>query len=462
MIRGAQLGRELEAWVSAHADRLVDEWREACRIPSVSADGPEAVAGMAKWLVHRASPIFDQLTILDSPGGAPILLGRLDGAGPWRLLIYTHYDVVPPGDGWSTDPFGGDLVDGKMFARGAGDDKADVVSRLQALEAWRALHGQLPFTVLWLSEGMEEVGSPGLRETIAAHRPAIEADACLWESYYRSVDGTAATVGFGSRGALSVELSVRMLESDTHSAMAGVYRSAASILTRALASLADTDGRVLIPGFYDGIAAFSERDAETVERTPLPPLQERAAELGALWSEDPNTIVRNWLYEPSLNLASIHAGPASGEHEATVLPARARARIDMRLMPGQDPAEIFAALERHLSANGFPEVAVRSLNAISPAASSLDSRLALVVRQASKELFGGAEPLLHPVVPGSGPLHLFTSAMELDAVMPPGTIRPDSGMHGPDENARVSHYLDEVRLTLRILELLASSEEAET
>jgi acetylornithine deacetylase/succinyl-diaminopimelate desuccinylase-like protein len=99
-------------------------------------------------------------------------------------------------------------------------------------------------------------------------------------------------------------------------------------------------------------------------------------------------------------------------------------------------------------------------NAIKPARSPLDSPLALAVRQAATELFGGNEPLLHPVVPGSGPLHLFTSAFpELTAVMPPGTIRPDSGMHGPDENAQVDHYLNEVRLTLRILELLSQSTE---
>ncbi len=451
------LGSDLSDWVQQRADELVEEWRHACSLPSVSADGPEAVAEMASWLARRAEPVFDRVESLSGPGSAPVLLGRRRGTGPARLLLYTHYDVVPAGAGWTHDPFGAELVDGHVYARGVGDDKADVMARLHALEAWRATRGELPFTVIWLSEGMEEVGSPGLREVIAEHREAIEADGCLWESYYRSIDGESPTIGFGSRGVLTVELVAALLDADTHSAMAGVYRSSAQMLAQAVASLVDADGRVRIPGFYDAIRPFTERDALTVARTPAPAVQDGARRRGALWSEDPEAIVRRWLYEPSFNLASMHAGPAGAEHEATVLPACARARIDIRLMPDQDPARLREALERHLRDEGFPGVQVVELNAIPPAASDPDSSLALVVRRACAELFG-AEPLLHPVVPGSGPLHLFTSMMTLDAVMPPGTIRPDSGMHGPDENARVSHYLDEVKLTLRIFELLADTD----
>ena len=165
--------------------------------------------------------------------------------------------------------------------------------------------------MIWLSEGMEEVGSPGLREVIAAHREAIEADACLWESYYRSVDGEAATIGFGSRGVLNVELSVRLLDSDTHSAMAGVYRSAASLLTRRR-RLADRRRR---PGPDSGLlrcdrcrsrsAMTKDRRAHAcaADRRSTPPSVRRCGR------EDRRAIVRRWLYEPSFNLASIHAGP---------------------------------------------------------------------------------------------------------------------------------------------------------
>jgi acetylornithine deacetylase/succinyl-diaminopimelate desuccinylase-like protein len=425
----------------------------------VSADGPAAVAEMAAWLTAYASPLFDHFESIEAPGSAAALLGTMEGSGPGRLLSYTHYDVVPAGDGWTHDPFGAELADGAVYARGAGDDKADVMARLHAIQAWKELRGPLPFTLLWFSEGMEEVGSPGLRELIAENRDRLQADACLWESYYRSVDGHSPTIGFGSRGVLNLEISVQLLDADTHSAMAGVYRSSAMALAKAVASLTDQNGRVMIPGFYDMIAGFGSDDAEVVARTPTPPVTPGAAERGALWSTDPQETTRRWLYEPTLNVAAFHAGPEGGGSDATVLPARAQARLDLRLMPNQDPQEILTALRGHFDSEGYPEVEIRLRNAIRPARSPLDSALAMAVRQASSELFDGAEPLLHSVVPGSGPLHLFTDAIPLTAVMPPGTIRPDSGMHGPDENAMVRHYLDEVKLTLRIFELLSMSTE---
>ncbi len=455
----SQLGLDakLDAWVQEHAPRLIDEWRSCCAVPSVSADGADAVREMARWLTERAAPSFDSFTALSTEHGAPVLLGTLTGGARGRLLLYSHYDVVPAGDGWTRPPFGAQLDEGALYARGAGDDKADVMARLHALEAWHAVNGQLPFTVLWLSEGMEEVGSPGLARVIEENLELLRADACLWESYYRSIDGRTPTIGFGSRGVLNIELTADLLDSDTHSAMAGIYRSAALLVTHAVTTLIGPDGRARIPGFYEALTPFTDTDAEVVRRTPLPPLAPGAQAGGALWASEPEEIKRRWLYEPTLNLAAIHAGPSSESSDATVLPAGAGARLDLRLMPDQEPQTVLDAIRARLDEHGLQAVKLRVHNAIRPARSPLDSPLALAVRQASQELFESAEPLLHPVVPGSGPLHLFTHAMPLTAVMPPGTIRPDSGMHGPDENARVAHYIDEVKLTLRIFELLADS-----
>lgn len=456
-IGDAALGSDLAAWVDARHERLVAEWRDCCRIASVSAqEGPE-LERMAAWLERLASPLFDELRRLPTPG-PPILLGRLRGRGSARLLSYTHYDVVPPGDGWTVDPFGAALSDGAVYARGAGDDKAHVMARLHALEAWRAVRGPLPFTLIWLSEGMEEVGSPGLAEAIAANRDALAADACLWESYYRSIDGRRAALGFGSRGVLNVELSVRLLSADTHSGLAGIHRSAAALMARCLASLVDAHGRVLIEGFYDDVCPFSAEDQALVADSPPAPGVTEPESADSLWPGDAQALTRRWLYEPTLNIASMHAGPDGDPHEATVLPAAARARIDLRLVPRQDPQLILAALWQHLAANGFGEIQVRLRNATPPARSRLDGPLADAVRQAATEMFGGAAPVLHAIVPGSGPLHLFSGGDDLPTVMPPGTIRPDSGMHGPDENAQVSHYLDAVKLTLRTFELLAADQ----
>jgi acetylornithine deacetylase/succinyl-diaminopimelate desuccinylase-like protein len=370
-------------------------------------------------------------------------------------MLYSHYDVVPVGEGWTAPPFAAEIHAGAVYARGAGDDKADVIGRLHALEALRATRDRLPFSIVWLCEGMEEVGSPGLAETISAHRERLHADACVWESYYRSIDGRAGALGFGSRGVLNVELSLTLLDADQHSGVAGVYRSAAGELVRALASLVDADGRVALEGFYDAVAPFTEEDAALVQVSPPPPMYASApAGVDPRWSSDATELTRRWLYEPTLCVTSIHAG-GEGEAAASVLPSRAHARLDFRLVPDQRPAEIRVALERHLAAQGFEQVKVDLRNAIPPARCRLDTPLAQAARQAATELFDGAEPVCHAIVPGSGPLHLIAGDLRIPTVMPPGTIRPDSGMHGPDENALVDHYLDEVAFTVRLLELMS-------
>jgi len=449
------LSTSARAWIERESGRLVAEWQEACRIPSISSGPALELEMMATWLQQCAAPLFDRFESIPTAAGAPVLLGWLDGTGPQTLMLYSHYDVVPVGDGWTEQPFAAEIRDGALHARGAGDDKADVMARLHALEALRATHARLPFSILWLSEGMEEVGSPGLAETIAVQRERLRADACLWESYYRSIDGRAGALGFGSRGVLNVELSLRLLDADQHSGMAGVYRSAAGELVSALASLTDAGGRVAVQGFYDTVAPFTPEDEALVQSSPPVPAYAGApAGVDPRWGSDTTELTRRWLYEPTLCVTSIHAG---GEREASasVLPAGAQARLDFRLVPDQHPTVVLGQLERHLAQRGFEHIQVDLRTAIPPARCSLQTPLAQAARQAARELFDGAEPICHAIVPGSGPLHLIAGYLGIPTVMPPGTIRPDSGMHGPDENALVDHYLGEVAFTIRLLELMS-------
>jgi acetylornithine deacetylase/succinyl-diaminopimelate desuccinylase-like protein len=436
-------------WLGAEADRLVREWQQACRIRSISATPDSGLDTMAAFLERRAGPLFDRFERLPTPSGAPVLVGRLDGTGPETLLLYAHYDVVAPGAGWTADPFAAEIRDGAVVARGAGDDKADVMARLHALEAIRATRGRLPFSVIWLCEGMEEVGSPGLAQAIAEHRDSLRADACLWESYYRSIDGRGGALGF-----ITVEFSVTLLDEDQHSGLAGVYRSAAGELVAALASLNDSDGRVALPGFYDDVAPFTAEDEALVAASPPPPAAAGApAGVDPRTSDDPAVLTRRWLYEPGVCVTSVRAGPDPADG-GSVLAASAHARADFRLVPDQRPDAVLAQLRRHLAAR-FPDARVEVRSAIPPARCSLHTPLADAARQAATELFDGAPPVCHAIVPGSGPLHLIAGDLGVATVMPPGTIRPDSGMHGPDENALVEHYLDEVAFTVRLLGLLS-------
>lgn len=199
------------AAVAAHVDRererYVDEWRALCRIPSVSGSGAP-IAEAAAWVAERMAPLFDEVRHIPIPDQGPLLVGELRGTGPGRLIVYTHYDVQPPGDldAWASPPFAAEVRDGRMYARGACDDKADVTARLQGLEAWLAARGgeRPPFTIIFLADPAEEIGSPGLEDALRAHRDELRGDACLWESFLRDADGRPG-IGFGCRGALELE-----------------------------------------------------------------------------------------------------------------------------------------------------------------------------------------------------------------------------------------------------------------
>jgi acetylornithine deacetylase/succinyl-diaminopimelate desuccinylase-like protein len=438
-------------YVDDSADRFVDEWRAACRIPSLH--GSAGLEEMAEWVAERARSVLDTVELVSTTNGPPVVFGTLEGRGPGRLLLYSHYDVQPPEplSDWSVDPFGGALRDGIVIARGCCDDKADVTARLQAIEAWKSTEGGLPFSIVWLCEGAEETGSHGLGEVIDARRAVLgSCDWCLWESYLRREDGRSE-IGFGCRGLLYVELTLRRLISDQHSAFATIYRSATAELVSALTTMTDGQGIVTIDGFHDAITTPTALD-----NSALAQLEPPRAEIGVqgrtgFLVADSRERARRLLFEPTANIAGVWAGHTAAGAK-TVLPAEARAKIDFRLVPDQTPEQACELLRAHLDRHGFPDIEIEVLSAVPPARSPMDSELARAVISAATAMFG--PPVLYPLVTGSGPVHHVSRELGIPTVMPPGSTRLSSRIHGPDENASVKDYLDHVRFTVRLFDEL--------
>lgn len=442
-----------EDFAAQAGDRFVEEWRDACRIPSISATPDGALLEMAHWVERRAVTLFDEVELVEA-STAPVVFATLRGTGPRTLLLYSHYDVQPvePLDSWSSPPFEAEIVDGRLIARGASDDKADVVGRLQALEAWQHVNGTLPFHLVWLCEGTEEVGSTGLVEAMDARWSVLErCDWCLWESFLRRADGRPE-IGFGCRGILYVELSLQRLSRDQHSAFATIYRSAPADLVRALATLTDETGRVTIDGFHDRVRLPTPQDAAFAANVSPPEEEFGVGGRTAFRSDDERELARRLLFEPTANIAGLVSGH-TGSGAKTVLPARATAKLDFRLVADQDPDDIAEKLRRHLDTHGFADIELEVLHAVPPAASPPDTALATAVTDAARVLFG--EPVVYPAVAGSGPLHHIATTLRIPTVMPPGATRLDSAIHAPDENVRVSDYLDLIRFTLGVFDRLA-------
>jgi acetylornithine deacetylase/succinyl-diaminopimelate desuccinylase-like protein len=443
----------LEACLRARGDAFVDEWRDACRIPSVT-DDLGALDAMADWVQTRLERLFDRVERVPVPGQGPALIAILEGTRRGRLLVYTHYDVQPAGDLalWSSGPFDAELVDGAVVARGTCDDKADITARLQALELWLDdLGGPPPYTIVWLCEGAEEIGSPGLDDLLEARRDELHADWCLWESFIRSADGRPE-IGFGCRGAVHLELSVRTLASDQHSAFSPVFRSAAMELSHALASLVDVRGNVLVEGYMDAVftPTAEEVDAGLSVSPPGPDLGV-GGRSPYLEGYDQRELADRLLYVPTINVSAIAAGDVDGPGVVT---SSARAKVGLNLVPDQEPDEAVELVRRHLDRHGFGHVDIEVGGTRRPARSPVDTPLGRAAIEAARETMG--EPVVYPLLPGAGPARVVLDLLGAPTVSPAGTTRLASGIHAPNEQGAVADYLDHVRFSYRLFERLGA------
>jgi acetylornithine deacetylase/succinyl-diaminopimelate desuccinylase-like protein len=372
--------------------------------------------------------------------------------------LYSHYDVQPvdPLADWGYSPFAATARDGVIYGRGICDDKADIASRLHALCAWREANGELPFDVVWLSEGAEEVGSPGLESVCTEHADTLRADGCLWESYLRRADGTPE-IAFGCKGLLYLQLTVRALSSDQHSSFAGVFRSAPFRLVQAIQSLVGFDGRPAVDGLGQLVMEPSMEELAALASVELP--DESAAALpgeSAFLNNDSEDLWRRLYFEPSINISGLTSGFQGGGSK-TVLPATASAKVDFRLMPGQYPEDVYSLVEAHLRSRGFDDVKIKVLSAVKGAFSSSASLIGNTVLRTSADVMG--PPVICPVVPGSGPMYAVANLLGVPTVAGPGSLRMDSGMHAPNEHVRIADYRDEIRVNLRLFDLFGNGSE---
>jgi len=267
----------VDSYVEKNSSRFVDDLMELCTFPSISNHGLDAVKPARDWVAGRLARFTDRVETMEA-GGMPALYAEVRGAGKRKLLLYEHYDVQPvdPLDLWESKPFEPVQKDGKLYARGVADDKADVMARIHALETLKSL-GELPVTLRFFVEGEEEIGSKSFEKIAHAHAEKLRADGCLWESGGFDSAGRP-TMFFGARGLLYVQLRVRLLDYDQHSGFASLYPSAAAYLIAALASLRDQDMNIRIEGFYDDMVKATDADRRMLAKID-PEVEERYEKL---------------------------------------------------------------------------------------------------------------------------------------------------------------------------------------
>lgn len=419
--------------LAAHIERGLTDLRDLVKMESVSAQGrslPETAAAV------RALLEAEGFAVREYPGHvAPVLVAE---AGPedaeFTLLIYNHYDVQPedPLELWDSPPFALTERDGRLYGRGASDDKGEFVSRLAGLRLARErAGGPLPLRVKWLVEGEEEVGSPSLDAFVREHAAELKADGVWWEFGSVTPEGRPVLYA-GLKGIVCVELRCRVADSDLHSSNGAVVDNPLWRLASAVASLRDEGGTVLIPGFHDDVRPPSDADLAAVAALPGggETLRDTYAVTRPLGT--PAEYHHRLNLKPVVNVNGFHGG-YGGEGSKTVLPAEGMVKLDFRLVPDQDPARVVTLLRAHLDAQGFGDIEIVELDTHQfPGRSDLEAPFVKTAVAVAREVYG-QEPLLNPSSGGSGPIHPFMAYVGAPVVAL-GIGNVGGRVHAPNEN----------------------------
>ena len=338
--------QEVSAYVQAHRDSFLNDLMAACRTPSVFKDS-EGLRTMAQWVQTRLQAAGCEVDSWEVAGGPPIVWGEV-GSGPRSLLSYSHYDVQPadPLDLWHSPPFDPTVRDGKIFARGVADDKGDLMSRIHAVETYRAVYGDLPVRFKFFVEGEEEVGSPHLAPVAMAHAQDLQADGCLWES--GEFDSQERyRVYLGVKGIQYVELRVRGANTDLHSSYATIVPNPAWRLVQALNTLKAPDDTITVDGYLDYVRPLTPLEEAYLDRIPFDgeDMKEQWGIPAFINEIDNREALKRFLYAPTCTICGLRSGFID-EGQKTVLPATAMAKLDFRLVPDLTPDLVIDLLPR--------------------------------------------------------------------------------------------------------------------
>ncbi|MGH7476385.1 MAG: dipeptidase [Longimicrobiales bacterium] len=428
---------DVHTYIDTQRERFRNELFELLRIPSVSAKSEhrQDVRRTAEWITEHIRSLGLDASVEDT-AGHPIVIGEWRGAGKGAqtLLIYGHYDVQPaePLELWSSPPFEPTLRDGRIYARGSVDDKGQLWVHLKAIEAHLRTRGALPLNIVLVIEGEEEVGSEHLMPFVTRQRERLACDGIVISDTTMVAPGVP-TIGASLRGLAYFEMHVHGPAQDLHSgSYGGAVLNPATALARIIASCHDGDWRVTVPGFYDRVAEAPEF-REEIARVPFDEAS-FIAETGAakpVGERGFSTPERLWV-RPTLEVNGLLSG-YTGEGSKTVLPASAMAKISCRLVPDQDPAEIFRLFDAHVRrvAPDGARVELRDLHRGRPWKARFEGRLYEAAQRALEQAFGrsvvfAGEGGSIPIVPE------FEQVLNAPVLLM-GFGLPGENAHAPDE-----------------------------
>jgi acetylornithine deacetylase/succinyl-diaminopimelate desuccinylase-like protein len=434
----------VQAYIKSHRQAFEDDLAALLRIPSVSADSRQhaETRRAAEWVAAQFSQLGLATELIDTPGHPLIYAESPPVPGKPIALVYGHYDVQPPEplDEWTTPPFEPSVRGGNVYARGATDDKGQMLTHVKSVEAWMETVGALPVQVKFLIEGEEEIGSQHLAPYVKQNHKKLACDCVVISDCAQFAPGVPA-ITYGLRGIAYYELRLRGPRQDLHSGtFGGAVTNPAGALVAMLAALKDDDGRIQVPGFYDDVEPLTDRERDEFRALPFSE-DEFMQQLGVqdLSGEAAyTTLERRWA-RPACDINGLTSG-YQGEGAKTVLPARASAKFSFRLVPNQDPHKITTALRKFLEDRLPPGIEMELVDhhGAPGVVVPLESPYMTAAADAIEAGFG--RPPVFVREGGSIPI-VTTFKQELEAdVLLLGWGQNDDNTHSPNEKFSLDDY----------------------
>ena len=448
--------------IERNRDRYLEELKEFLRIPSVSTDpaNRREVARAADFVAGQLERVgMERVEVFPTPGHpivfgeGPVLTGRP------TVLVYGHYDVQPvdPLELWESGPFEPTVRNGELYARGAADDKGQVFIHFKSVEAFTDGGGQLPVNVKFLVEGEEEIGSPNLETFIRSNQDLLRADVMMVSDTAMFARGVPS-ICYGLRGLVYFQVDLEGASGDLHSgSFGGPVVNPAFELARILSKMKDEAHRVTIPHFYDAVRDLTEDERRELEKLPFDAeAYMRSLGLAALTGEKGYSPLEQLWTRPTFEVNGL-AGGFSGEGAKTVLPARAMAKVSMRLVPDQEPELISELFEEYLRtvAPSSVKLRVTRMHGGKPWVTSLDHPALVAGRKALKKGFG-KEPVFQREGGSIPVVATFAEILNTPSVLM-GIGLPDENAHAPNEKLDLENFYNGIKSSAFFLDEMSKA-----
>lgn len=450
----------LDEYLNQNRQRFEDDLFELLRIPSVSADSRHRgdVRNAAEWMLRQFESLGFETELIDTAGHPLVYAEAPKVAGAPTVLVYGHYDVQPPDplNEWVTPPFEPTRRNGNVYARGATDDKGQMLTHVKSAEAWIRTERRLPINLKFLIEGEEEVGSEHVYPFLEQQTDKLACDCIVISDSSQFAPGKPA-ITYGLKGLAYFELKLVGPKQDLHSGtFGGGVTNPANALTKMLAALRDEQGRVTISGFYDDVVPLSDREREQFRQLGFSDANfMRQIGVDAVTGEEGyTTLERRWA-RPTYDINGLTSG-YQGEGAKTVLPSKASAKFSFRLVPNQDPQKIVTALEKQLRELCPPGIRMQLVKhgAAPGVVMSLESHYMAAASRAIEQSFGRAPVFIREG--GSIPIvTAFRQHFGVDVLLL-GWGLDDDNTHSPNEKFALDDFHRGIKASALLWQELAA------